>query len=232
MDFVNVGAVRGSFVQTVANQLRFVQVLASMDKIVDTDYSLDLSKGMGYIGESLGGICGSILAALDNNLKSVILNVSGGGFATIMGGFLDSLVTEEYRLTATELKILLQMFMERVDPISYAGMILKETDRQVLMQNVVSDYTMTFSCVESMAAAIGIPMICPCPEETSVIKKLPVKNAPAESLGLFYYTNADHGFLLANHKHPEETDAARYQCEIFHGTYFKNGTAVIIDPGK
>ena len=241
MNFTDPPLVRGSFMQTVANLLSFVQVLQSLSELDllpggggNGSPDLDLQAKLGFIGESLGAISGAMLAALEPRVGAAVLNEPAAGLAYLVTSYVGTGVQERNRLAMLEFKGMVQTLFDQADPINYARLLAQEplggsAPRQVLIQAVAGGEFMEGGVIENLARGIGMPLVCPCPASTDELDLSRV-GAPVDSLGLFCFEPAKHGFLLANDEHPESSSAARYQAARFFESFYADGVGVIVDP--
>ena len=112
VNFPETPVVRGSFLQAAANQLRFVQALEALG---DLDLDLDLTPGLGYLGESLGGLLGGMTAAVEPGIGAAVINVAGGGMGLVVGAFLSEQDVEpESRLAVAGFRTVMQALLESI----------------------------------------------------------------------------------------------------------------------
>jgi nucleotide-binding universal stress UspA family protein len=238
-DFINVTdveAIRGTFVQTIVNQLRLFRAIPHLDSVdvvpsgaPDGVPDLDVEGPVGFIGESLGGITGQVATSLEPSVEVVVLNVTCGGIRYLMGAFIGLLVPDELALLETQ--VVVQTIMDRVDPINFARPIDGSPGPggapAVLMQGIVADHLVPVAGTEALARALELPLVCPCPDGHGVTG-LEVVDAPAESRGLaFFDSGARHGDLLSGVHSPEASEAMRAQAARFIESYGASGMAII-----
>lgn len=222
---------RGSLAQNVADWMRLTQALEATKSVPvgGVDHPLG---GLAYLGESLGGISGASLAALEPGLRGVVLNVTGGRLATSLAGAYLAALSKDRLLLRLGLLHLVQNLLDPVDPATFAGLYVREASpdraRSVLMQNVVGD-TLGYETVEALASALGASYVCPCPVEAEM-PSLERTVAPAAPPGLFYFGGgARHGFLLSESSLPAASAAVREQAARFLDGALGKG-ASIVDP--
>ncbi|MBM4321064.1 MAG: hypothetical protein FJ125_14205, partial [Deltaproteobacteria bacterium] len=129
----DVPRIRDNFLQTAANQLRLVQALESLGGldlvpagVGDGQPDLDLQRPLGYVGESLGGIAGALFTAQEPRIGAVIINEAGGGLGLMLDALADAGLRQGPKLALLELSVILQTFVDRMDPVSYARLLVAE----------------------------------------------------------------------------------------------------------
>ena len=166
---------RDIFRQTNADQLALVRaVQTGID--VDGDGVSDLdATGLGYLGESLGGILGGTFIAIEPSLQMAVLNVAGGRVAFLGNNpgtrpiFSQYLATEaKLDVASPEFEIFLQRMLELgqqaldpADPLDYARHWRIEpfagfAPRRVLMQEGIGDLLVSNESTEALAAEGGL----------------------------------------------------------------------------
>lgn len=110
-----------------------------------------------FVGMSLGGIVGTVFAANEPDLKTVTLNVAGGGIAKILDGspsFEPSITAGLYNAGGLVkpsgdyegFLIMAQTLVDSADPINFASTIVGN-GTPVMMQEVIGDPSDSFSCI-------------------------------------------------------------------------------------
>lgn len=219
-DTYEIPPLRGSYRQGHVNLLCFFRVLENLSKHEELAYlgfgpqaqELDLQNGLAYVGESMGGIMGSAVCAVEPLVSSVVLNVTGGGLSSFLLSYFEPVVpaNKAYMLRATE--ALAQPLLDLLDPVAFAPALLGADSRSLLLQAVVDDDTVSNSSTNRLAAALGLTQVCPCPVQ---VPGIPQQQAPASLNALTYFADAAHGFLLKNASNPDATDRARRQAAHF-----------------
>lgn len=188
---------------------------------------------VGYFGASQGHILGGTLAALAD-FPRVILNVGGGGFTHLMprslnfgpfglllgAVFSDPLVVQSY-------VAMLQRPLDRIDPISYAPLVLASPlsgapgDRRVLMQIGLGDPQVPNVGSFLHARALGIPQAMPAPLSVFGLAQVADADAPS-SLTVFDFHVDTTGYAEGKPISPNEVHggvrvnpAALRQMEAF-----------------
>ena len=188
---------------------------------------------IGYFGASQGHILGGTLAALADFTR-VVLNVGGGGlthimprslnfgpFSLLLGTvFSDPLMVQSYIA-------MMQRPLDRIDPVSYAPLVLSSplpgspADRRVLIQTGLGDPQVPNVGAFLHARALGIPQAIPAP--ISVFGLAPVADSDApSSLTLFDFHVDTSGYAEGKPISPNEVHggvrtnvAALRQIEAF-----------------
>jgi len=122
---------RDAFVQTVVDLRRAVDLLSARPE-VDTGR-------IGYWGASMGAFLGSVTAAVEPRLKSVVLVVGGGGLGRLLKG--KPTPKQERTLTV-------------VEPTKWVGLI---SPRPLLMLNGTKDVLIPRAATELLYQAAGEP---------------------------------------------------------------------------
>lgn len=131
-----------------------------------------------YAGQSMGGVLGTLVTAIDPRIKASVLGVAGGGllqlatenspwlwdqFGIVLGGAM-GVPTEDAApgITAphTDLSfILMQTLIEDADPLAYASLIVKQplaAPKHVALLNAFADETVPNQASEALAVALGV----------------------------------------------------------------------------
>lgn len=127
-----------------------------------------------FFGASQGHILGGTLAALDPDFSRIVLNVGGGGFTHMMPRSLNFgpfalLLSATYPdpLLVQSFIAMFQRSLDRIDPITYAPMVLaaplpgSAPDRRVLFQTGLGDAQVPNAGSFLHARALGITMTTP-----------------------------------------------------------------------
>ena len=143
---------------------------------------LDASK-IAFLGNSLGGMMGAMLAAVDPHVETFVLNVAGGGLILELGANSPSIAVPLSQGAALNfgfangrfapghpLLQLLQHIVDPGDPLLYAGNIVtspltingaKNPPKSVLQLEVLWDETVSNQANEALARAAGFPLAEP-----------------------------------------------------------------------
>ena len=234
-DTFQIPTLRGSYLQSQTDLLVFFRVLQQLGSLnvlptgaLDGVPELDMSHGIGVIGESMGGVLGGVACSAEPMAKSVVLNVAGGGLASLLLSYLDGVFPPEQELTLLALESLVQALLEQADPLAFAGdMQAAAAGRSVLLQAAVNDDTVPNSSTDILARALGLTQVCSCVLD---VPGLPKADAPVYVDGLHYFGGASHGFLLKNDSNPDASDAARRQATTFLRTSLTGDPGMIIVP--
>jgi dienelactone hydrolase len=224
-DTIDVPTLRGSYLQSQVDLLVFFRVLQQM-----TTPNLDVSRGIGFIGESMGGILGGVTCAAEPAVRGAVLNVAGGGLAGVLLSYAKEFIAPEQVLILQSLEALVQPLLEPADPLAFAALMqAPSANRSVLLQAAVGDDTVPNATTDALARALDLTQVCPCVLD---VPGLPHVSAPASVDGLHYFADAAHGFLLKNDSNPDASDAARRQAATFLGTALagEQGQVVVPEP--
>lgn len=217
-------AMRDHLIQTLIDQNHLHQALLRFPEI-STYPSY-------YVGQSLGGILGTIFSAVSRNLHAACINVGGGNFIRIMRGYKEIqplivflLGTEEV-LTQYLSFELLQLILDPVDPANYISHIVLNpfpgrNPRHLLIQEAIGDLLVANDATEYIARAGGIPLIIPSVTNPPFMENaaLPVFHNINSKItaGLYQFSPATHGFLLTI---TEKEPWREAQDQLSH--FFKN----------
>lgn len=179
-------AMRDQFRQSVIDHTTLLRLLSSGPSLDGLALSgvapkIDGSK-VAYLGESLGGILGSLLAGIEPDHKAYILNVPGGallpelaanspniyallaGSAALNFGFLQTQLPPWHPMVQ-----MMQHVIDGGDPIAVAGTATKPVaiggatpaPRNILMTEDLGDELVSNQATEALAKAMGIPVLAP-----------------------------------------------------------------------
>ena len=131
---------------------------------------------MRYYGSSLGHILGGTYVALSPHIDRAVLGVGGAGLGMIMPrsvSFGQLLAIFDLRtgdrLETFKALLILQSGFERIDPITWAGLLRRDTlpgsptEREVLMQIGIGDSSVANMTAHVHARALDIPHLKPAP---------------------------------------------------------------------
>jgi hypothetical protein len=143
---------------------------------------LDGSK-IAFLGNSLGGLMGSMLAAIDPHLKTFVLNVAGGGLILELGANSPGIATSLSQAAALNFGFasgrfasshpmlqLLQHIVDPGDPLLFANNIVtspltvngvKNPPKDVIQIEALWDETVCNQSNEALARAAGFPLAEP-----------------------------------------------------------------------
>ncbi len=184
----NLGALRDQMRQSVLDIATAADVLRdpSLDlgplKLAVPGAKLDGSK-VAFLGDSLGGMMGSMVAAIEPGLHTFVLNAAGGGLMTELGATSPG-IASQLKLAATlnfsflkgrfapshPLLQLIQHIVDPGDPLLYARHVIndpltidgvKNASKSVLQIEVIFDETVSNGSNEALARAMGLPLAVP-----------------------------------------------------------------------
>ncbi len=184
---LNIGALRDQFRQAEFDTAQVVKLLRSNPDLSPLKTGVDVPKldasKIAYMGDSLGGIEGSVAAAIEPNVSAWILNVPGGGLITDLGcyspdisaqlgvaGGLNFAFLADVFTPTHPLVTLVQTIADGGDPLYYASAIIKKPQplkgqptkaRNVVHVQVVFDEVVSNESSEALARAAGYALASP-----------------------------------------------------------------------
>jgi hypothetical protein len=169
-NFKDLKSARDNFRQTEVDLLQLSRVLTQLD-FDPTHPGPDLdASSVGYFGNSLGAIMGTVFMGVDHRVQYGVLNVPTGGLGTIFStpdlhDFVGILIGGEtgldYQSPSYDQSLWLleaegQTIIEEADPYNYAP--LTKT-KKVLAQEGVGDKTLPNANTDELFAAMGLSEI-------------------------------------------------------------------------
>ncbi len=244
---IDASGLRGNFNQTNMDRLQLIELLRH-DPDVDGDGrpDFDLDR-LGYWGISLGGMLGSGLLALSNDIGAGILSVAGGRlliFVTDTGQIsafrpvLNNLLGGEARLH--RLLPLAQSVVDAADPAAYAPFIFEDRldggDRSpnVLLPVAVEDETVPPASAKALARAMRLPHVGPVADPVDYLEEQPAPvsgNMPGEATGAYFQFDrvGVDSIQKAQHNNTPLSPEGRLQARHFLQTWME-GSAEVLDP--
>jgi len=234
---------RDNIRQSVVDQMQLVRMInGGVDYTGDSHP--DLAPGFTtYAGMSLGGMVGTILHAVEPEIKTAVLNVPGGYISQLLtnsptfapvvnAGLAENGLypgTPEY----SQFWLLAQTVIDSADPINYAPYVLNGAvsgrEKFTLMQEAIGDQVIPNAVTDMLARAMGTSF----PQVEPIVNPIyGMGSSPAGvANGLFQFNTPNHSFLLSpDPEHPEFTYWGQLQTVNYLGSYLLSGTPVIIDP--
>lgn len=165
-------AMRDQFRQSVLDHVTLLHLLESSPSLeaLMPGAKIDGTK-VAYMGSSLGGIIGTMVAGIEPNHRAYILNVPGAGvFGELapnsprISGLLTGAAALFFGLRRAQtpthhpLAQIMQHLFDGGDPIAYAGLA---TTRNVLVIECLRDEILSNQSTEALARAMGIPVVKP-----------------------------------------------------------------------
>ncbi|WP_201328813.1 hypothetical protein [Thermotomaculum hydrothermale] len=241
MNLAYLRTARDNIRQSNLDQMMLVKMLQTGIDYTDDNVPDLLPMGFTYAGQSLGGMTGTNLMALEPNIKTAVLNVPGGNIAALLTNspafapVINEKLAENGIVAGTpqynQFWLMAQTVIDAADPINYAPYVLSGelsgTTKYVLMHEAIGDQVVPNISGDALARAFGsaFPQIEPVVNSIFGMTTSPAGVAS----GLYQYNINDHGFLLDN-EHPEFTYAGQMQTAMYIGSFLQSGTPVIIDP--
>lgn len=242
---------RDNWRQSTYDKLQLLRLLKSApDFDGDGTVDLDVSR-LAYYGVSLGGIMGSELLALTDDIGLAILSVPGGRVGSIISdSTMFGLVIEGMRPPGTadgdvdRFFPVLQTLIDRGDASSWAPYVLDRrlvsgsTPPHLLFKMVVGDEVVPNVCNVSLARAMGVPQATPPIFPVGVVPEaaLPLSgNLPGgRTAALFQYDRvtrkAGEPPRLATHDNVSRSLESIHQTMHFLRTWLDGKTPEIVDP--
>lgn len=225
--------------QTVADQLLLVQMIRSGACDFNGDGRSDFDREqMTFLGTSLGGLTGSLLLAVEPDIRIGGLNVPGCRFGKLLpastefSGRINSALAEQGIFPNTpeydQFFWIFQTVMDDADPCNYApfvtnGALSSGLGNTVLVQEMQDDTFIPNISTFWLVRALGIPQVDPLWQYPG----LPNTLSPRLGSGHFQFTGGSHDFFFS----AEEGPAAAAQSQMFH--FLKSGlegAPVILNP--
>ncbi len=173
---------------------------------------------VGYIGDSLGGIIGSVFTATEPTVNPVVLNVPGAGLVSALaadspgiGPTMVLAASTIYHFPASvpvdrwhPLASLVQAVFDGADPASFASLLGQPTageGHDIYFTEVDLDETVPNRSNELLARSIGIAQVSPTPRmvtELSPVTSPVMNNANGHTRALVLQVPATHGSNLQN----------------------------------
>lgn len=204
----NMEIIAGMFYQNIAQQLMLIQLvrqgLAGLDVLPlsegesggDGRQDLDPSRIL-YVGQSMGGISGASVLALDPGLIGGVLNVAGGSFGDL---FEESWLISQIGLPFFDLDGLepiesylatglMGYLTDPVDPVGMAPYVtrsryLNATPKAVMVQAGLNDGLVPNGSSDRLARAFGIPAIRFSKRDVPFVEQV---DRPYHGPGLYTY---------------------------------------------
>ncbi len=255
--FGNPASGRAQFHQTVLDEVQLVHMLVSnagrnyLDGVTTAPGTLQVDT-FGYIGQSLGGILGTLLTTIEPRIGTSVLNVPGGGLLDY-AALLDEGTYKPFDLDVPgrflyESMAGLQTIFGPSDPLYFAPYLAREkaagledsAAKNVLVQQSMDDGIIPAYLTENLARAIGAVQVTPAhqPVEQVEIVEPPYRGTEV-TLALQQYVMPDknitggkdwdphYALILAND--PKVWMAEQEQAAHFLRTGIFEGTAEVID---
>jgi hypothetical protein len=146
-----------------------------------------------YVGGSLGGIIGTLIASVEPQLNPFVLNVAGAAFGTqVVSGspnfspLLQAFTATYFGVPSSEIADrfnpvanILQMILDGGDPVAYAPEVTHPASgrgHDVFLVEALWDETVGNSSSELLAAELGVPQLSPAAVR---VNSLPLATTPA-----------------------------------------------------
>lgn len=218
--FLNIAAMRDQMRQSVVD---LSQVVRAMQGGVDLSplipgATVDATR-IAYLGESFGGVLGSVFSSVEPDVHLFYLDVPGGGVmeyvatnSPALSGFANLFVPPTYGLDPDErlsrfhpLIALGSAVFDGADPLSYAAHALKDRPligdrplgpRSIIIGCVVGDEVLPNSATNALARAYGMPLLGPTvsePEGIEIVTGPLAGNLDGQTAAMVQFSPANHG---------------------------------------
>jgi pimeloyl-ACP methyl ester carboxylesterase len=202
-----------------------------------------------FLGQSLGGIVGTVFVATEPNVRLADLNATGARVPRMMVDSvkLGPVIIEGLKEAGIELGTLpfeqflwaAQTVVDDADPFNYANVLqtgsLKDgVTTAVLVQEMVDDLVIPNSATHDLVRSLGTKLVLRTdPAENRIPAGVEAEPGPVIGSGFFQYINGMHGFLLD----PGQGPTVAAQTQVF--THFLTGIAsgytaptILVPPGQ
>ncbi|AKF07896.1 hypothetical protein [Sandaracinus amylolyticus] len=153
------------------------EVIAALPELAATEGGSSLvdPSDVFFWGNSQGHILGGVYTAISPHVRRSVLGVGGANFSLIMFrsrafAALRALLelNIEGPLETQQVALLLQHWLDRIDPVNYARFVSREPlegapEKQVLLHTGPGDEAVTHLAAELHARELGIPLLTPSP---------------------------------------------------------------------
>lgn len=243
MNLKSLRTARDNIRQSNVDQMLMVRMLeAGVDYTGDSVPDL-APMNFVYCGQSLGGITGTNLMAIEPAIKTAVLNVPGGVISVLLTNsptfapVINAGLAAEGLFPGTpeyaQFFMMAQTVIDSADPANYAPYVLNGgicgVEKYVLMQEAIGDTVIPNISSDMLARAFGANF----PQVNPVVQTIPgmATADPGVANGLFQFDTPNHGFLLSpDPSHPEFTYYGQLQTAHYFGSYLMTGTPMIINP--
>ena len=236
--------------QTIADELTLVHLLkgdlaspglipvASRRTRNDEPPDLD-TRQIYYVGQSMGTVIGLTFVSLSRDISTAVLNVPGSGIVSIVtnGTITAPVVGDRFiprgtnPLDAQILYVSGQSFVDYLDPMNFAPQLRRnlftehDAEKQILLQQSRNDGFIPNWVTDTMARALGIPVVEPFVYLPYKIDSVP---SPAAGSGVFQYEFTTNPYLA--HLLLVLVKESRRQLVEYLKSSHETGRAVILDP--
>jgi hypothetical protein len=165
-------AMRDQFRQSVLDHITLLHLLQSSPSLdpLMAGAKIDGTR-VAYMGSSLGGILGSMIAGIEPGHSAYILNVPGAGVfgelapnSPMISGLLTGAAALFFGLRKAQtpphhpLSQIMQHLFDGGDPIAYVG---SASPRNIVVIECLRDEILSNQSTEALARAMGIPVVTP-----------------------------------------------------------------------
>ena len=231
---------RDNIRQSVADLYRVTHMITSGAANFNGDAIPDFAPiGLSFVGQSLGGILGTVFTSTEENVSIANLNVAGARIPYLLQNSPTFGPRIDAGLAASGLGrgsflydlffIVAQTITDDADPFNYAtqtfsGNLSGGAPTAVLLQEMIGDPVVPNSATEDLARAMAIPQA----NNLVTISGLTQVPTPHQGSALFQFNNPNHGCIL-DPTCPFVV-AVQTQTLTFIGSALIQGTPLVIDP--
>lgn len=226
--------------QTVSDLFTLTRMITSAATDLNSDGVPEFApQGLTFIGQSLGGLFGSVFAGLEPNISLACLNVPGGRVGSLLpsspaiSSSINPALEQAAGLVPGTVDYMLfwlifQTCVDDADPFNYAahftsGGLSGGVGTTVLVQEMQGDLVVPNSATEDLVRAMGIPQV----DATWLYDGQDQVQSPYVGSGHFQYTGGRHGFLLDPNQGPTVAGQTQAMYFLLNGL---QGSPTIIDP--
>jgi dienelactone hydrolase len=242
--------IRGNFNQTNIDRLRLVNLIRS-DGDWDGDGVAEFDgTRVGYVGASLGAMCGAGLLALSPDIDAAVLTIGGGRLMSIVT---DTAQIEDFRPLIGNLVGSAELFdrlvpvaqhlVDAADPGVWAAHILRDryddrTPPSVLAVFGMADDVVPPASGRALARALGAPHLAPVVVPIDLVERIeeaPVSGnwaAGARTAATFQFDRVTRGDSVrpARHTDTAKSDESAAQIRAFFTPWAAGELPEVIDP--
>jgi pimeloyl-ACP methyl ester carboxylesterase len=249
INLANLRNARDNVRQSAINLFYLTQLIKGGKMNFFGDAAADISTANpGYLGQSLGGIVGTVYSAIDPNSTTAVLNVPGGRITNLLlnsPGLRPSVIAglglagvTEGTDTFTQFFLIAQTVVDDADPMNYiapglAGALKPggANPARILVQEAVGDLVIPNSATRDMVnAASAFPLFRHVRPVVEALTLLTQVDATFSGSGYFQFPGVGHGILLDPLQGGlTNTSRVRVQAINFLATGFA-GVPAIINP--
>lgn len=250
VNLANLRMARDNIRQSVSDLFALSRMVASGNTDFNQDQVPDLStSNQVFLGQSLGGIVGTVFTATEPAVRLASLNATGARvpkllldsptFGPEIEAGLRAAGVEPGTMAFEQFMWIAQTVLDDADPFNYAvgleaGTLKGEVSTRVLVQEMLGDRVVPNTATEDLVRALGISLVQRTnPAENQVPSGVNAVAGPAVGSGLFQYINGAHGFLLDPAQGPTAATQAQILTHLVTGIGSGyTGATIVVPPGQ